>query len=238
MVTPYNNDTISKKEQVAMMFNSIAHRYDLLNQILSIGIHVRWRKKAIRLLKKEKPLLILDIATGTGDFAIEAMSLAPEKVIGVDISEGMLAIGKEKIKSKKLENKIELMYGDSEKLPFKNDTFDAITVGFGVRNFENLENGLFDMHRVLKTNGTAIILEFSKPIKLIRGVYNFYFQKICPFIGRFFSKDVSAYTYLPSSVKAFPYGSDFLKIMQKSGFINTKCFPLSCGIASIYVGNK
>lgn len=238
MITPYINDKSSKKEQIAFMFNNIAPRYDFLNSLLSFGIHVGWRKKAIGLLKASKPAKILDIATGTGDFAIEAMSLNPEKIIGVDISEGMLTFGKEKIKAKKLDHKIELMLADSENLPFENNTFDAITVAFGVRNFENLEKGLNDMHRVLKADGTVLILEFSKPQKFIKGIYNFYFQIVCPFIGKILSKDNSAYKYLPLSVNAFPYGNDFLNIMQKSGFKETHCYPLSFGIASIYVGKK
>ena len=238
VVIPYKNNTSSKKEQITTMFDNIAHHYDFLNHLLSMGIDIRWRKKAIAILKKEKPSRILDIATGTGDFAIESLSLNPEKVIGVDISQGMLDKGKIKIKEKKLDNKIELMLGDSENLPFENNSFDAITVGFGVRNFENLEKGLADMARVLKDNGTAVILEFSKPNGSIRWIYNFYFQKICPFIGKLFSKDNAAYTYLPESVNAFPSGDEFLKVMTGAGFKDTKCYPLSFGIASIYVGKK
>lgn len=230
---------MAKKEQVEIMFNSIAHRYDFLNHFLSLGIDILWRKKAIRLLKKEHPKIILDIATGTADFAVEALALNPEKVIGVDISEKMLAVGKEKIQKKNLANRIELQMGDSEKLLFQDNTFDAITVGFGVRNFENLEKGLSDMHRVLKNNGTAVVLEFSKPQKFpVKQLYHFYFFYILPLIGRIISKHHVAYTYLPESVNAFPDGKDFLVIFERVGFKQVQWFPLTLGIASIYIGKK
>jgi demethylmenaquinone methyltransferase/2-methoxy-6-polyprenyl-1,4-benzoquinol methylase len=238
-VTPYNDNNKGKKEQVAEMFNNIAPKYDFLNHFLSMGIDVLWRKKAIKLLRQSQPKQLLDIATGTGDFAIEALSLNPDKVIGVDISEGMLGMGKIKIEKKGLQSKIELLLGDSEKLPFQDNTFDAITVGFGVRNFENLEKGLTDMHRVLKSGGTALVLEFSKPKAFpIKQLYNFYFSAILPLLGKMLSKDSSAYTYLPESVKAFPDGEDFLAIYRKVGFIDVKQIPLSFGIASIYIGKK
>jgi demethylmenaquinone methyltransferase/2-methoxy-6-polyprenyl-1,4-benzoquinol methylase len=238
-VTPYNDNNKGKKEQVAEMFNNIAPKYDFLNHFLSMGIDVLWRKKAIKLLRQSQPKQLLDIATGTGDFAIEALSLNPDKVIGVDISEGMLGMGKIKIEKKGLQSKIELLLGDSEKLPFQDNTFDAITVGFGVRNFENLEKGLTDMHRVLKSGGTALVLEFSKPKAFpIKQLYNFYFSAILPLLGKMVSKDSSAYTYLPESVKAFPDGEDFLAIYRKVGFIDVKQIPLSFGIASIYIGKK
>ncbi|HVA98888.1 MAG TPA: bifunctional demethylmenaquinone methyltransferase/2-methoxy-6-polyprenyl-1,4-benzoquinol methylase UbiE [Bacteroidia bacterium] len=239
VVTPYKNSESGKKEQVAQMFNAIAPRYDFLNNLLSLGIHVLWRRKAIRLLKNNSPKKILDIATGTADFAIEAMKLHPEKVIGIDISESMLKIGKEKILKKKLSSIIELQTGDSENLTFADNSFDAITVGFGVRNFENLEKGLGEIHRVLANDGMLVILEFSKPTSFpVKQLYEFYFLKICPLLGKYFSKDKAAYNYLPESVNAFPAGNDFLKIMQKTGFKNTLCYPLSKGIASIYVGKK
>ena len=239
MITPYKDITVSKKEQVATMFNNIAHRYDFLNHFLSFGIDILWRKKAIRLLKKEQPKKILDIATGTGDFAIEALSLNPDKVIGIDISEGMLRIGKEKIKSKKLEHKIELITGDSENLTFDDNTFDAITVAFGVRNFENLEKGLSNMHRVLKKNATVVILEFSKPKSFpVKQLYHFYFTGLLPLLGKLISKDSSAYTYLPESVNSFPDGNNFLSILTEAGFSQTRCIPLFFGIASIYTGKK
>lgn len=238
-VVPYKGDKQGKKEQVATMFNNISKRYDLLNHLLSLGIDIYWRKKAIKLLKPEKPKLILDIATGTGDFAIEALALNPDKVIGVDISEGMLKVGKEKIKRKNLEGKIELQMGDSEKLLFDDNKFDAVIVSFGVRNFENLEKGLQDMHRVLKPGGTTVIVEFSKPTMFpFKQVYNFYFKSILPLIGKMVSKDNAAYTYLPESVKEFPDGERFLEILGSKGFKHTKCITLTFGISSIYIGKK
>lgn len=239
IITPYKDLTTSKKEQVATMFNNIAPKYDFLNQLLSMGIHKGWRRKAVNLLKEVNPKTILDIATGTGDFAIEAMKLNPDKVVGVDISEGMLKIGVEKINKLGLQNKIELKLGDSENLPFADNTFDAITVGFGVRNFENLEKGINDIYRVLNKNGMVAILEFSKPKAFpIKQVYHFYFRYITPTIGKIFSKDSSAYTYLPESVKAFPDGEDFLSVLKKAGFKETKAIPVTFGVASIYIAKK
>lgn len=239
IVTPYKNQTTSKKEQVATMFDNIAPKYDFLNQLLSMGIHKGWRRKAVNLLKEVQPKNILDIATGTGDFAIEAMKLNPDKVVGVDISAGMLKIGVEKINKLGLQNKIELKLGDSESLPFADNSFDAITVGFGVRNFENLEKGINDIYRVLNSNGKIAILEFSKPKAFpIKQVYHFYFRYITPAIGKIFSKDSSAYTYLPESVKAFPDGEDFLNVLKKAGFKETKAIPVTFGIASIYTAKK
>jgi len=238
-VTPYKDQTTSKKEQVATMFNNIAPKYDFLNQLLSMGIHKGWRRKAVNLLKEVKPKNILDIATGTGDFAIEAMKLSPDKVVGVDISEGMLKIGVEKINKLGLQNKIELKLGDSENLPFADNSFDAITVGFGVRNFENLEKGINDIYRVLNKNGMIAILEFSKPQAFpIKQIYHFYFRYITPAIGKLFSKDSSAYTYLPESVKAFPAGEDFLNVLKKAGFKDAKAIPVTFGVASIYTAKK
>ena len=221
------------------MFNNIAHKYDFLNHFLSIGIDILWRKKAIKILKKHKPKMILDIATGTGDFAIEATKLNPKKIIGLDISTGMLEVGKLKIKKKGLDSIIELHEGDSESISYKSNIFDAVIVAFGVRNFENLELGLSEMLRVIKPGGRTVILEFSKPTKFpIKQVYNFYFLKILPLWGRIFSKDNSAYTYLPESVKAFPYGNKFEQILLEVGFKNVSSKTLSFGIASIYVGVK
>lgn len=238
-VTPYKDTTVSKKEQIATMFNNIAHRYDFLNHLLSMGIDKGWRKKSIQLLAPQKPKQILDIATGTADFAIEAIKLNPEKITGVDISEGMLKLGKEKIAKLGLQNKIELKTGDSENLPFENNSFDAITVGFGVRNFENLEKGIEDIYRVLAPSGTLVVLEFSKPhVFPVKQFYNFYFRYVTPLIGKIFSKDNSAYTYLPESVKAFPAGEDFLNVLRKKGFKETKAISLTFGIASIYTGKK
>ncbi|MCL4139285.1 UNVERIFIED_CONTAM: hypothetical protein GTU68_037032 [Idotea baltica] len=221
------------------MFNNISHRYDFLNHFLSLGIDILWRKKAIRLLKKDQPKQILDIATGTGDFAIESLALNPDKVIGVDISAGMLEHGKQKMKRKGLDHIIDMQMGDSEKLLFESNTFDAVIVSFGVRNFENLEKGLSDMFRVLKPGGKTVIIEFSRPRKFpMKQLYSFYFKSILPIIGKLISKDQSAYTYLPESVEAFPDGEDFLSILGKVGFKNTECRPLTFGISSIYIGQK
>lgn len=238
-VLPYKNKHTGKKEQVAQMFDNISARYDFLNHFLSLGIDKLWRKKAIGLLRKEKPKRILDIATGTGDFALQALSLDPEDIKGIDISMGMLEIGKEKIAKKNLEHKIHLQYGDSENIPFAENKFDAITVGFGVRNFENLEKGLSEMHRVLKNGGTAVILEFSKPGSFpFNRIYNFYFHNILPRIGSKVSKDASAYTYLPESVDAFPEGNEFMDILQNCSFKEIKAYKLFSGIATIYTAKK
>jgi demethylmenaquinone methyltransferase / 2-methoxy-6-polyprenyl-1,4-benzoquinol methylase len=238
-VIPYKDKQGSKKEQVATMFDNISGNYDFLNHFLSLGIDILWRKKAIRQLKKNQPKLILDIATGTGDFAIEALKLNPDKVIGVDISKGMLEVGIQKMKKKKLDHKIELQLGDSEGLLFTDNNFDAVIVSFGVRNFENLEKGLADMYRVLKPGGKVVILEFSNPKAFpMKQLYQFYSKSILPNIGSVVSKDNSAYTYLPESVKAFPDGQDFLNILQKIGFQDTQCKPLTFGISSIYTGIK
>lgn len=238
-VVPYKDKQEGKKEQVADMFNNISKKYDLLNHVLSLGIDITWRKRAIKMLKKDHPKLILDIATGTGDFAIEALALNPDKVIGVDISEGMLAEGRKKLKKRKLDDRIELQLGDSEKLLFEENKFDAVIVSFGVRNFENLEKGLSDMYRVLKPGGKTVIVEFSKPKKFpMKQAYNVYFKYILPQIGKVVSKDNAAYTYLPESVQAFPDGDDFLCILEKVGFKETTCKLLTFGISSIYIGEK
>lgn len=239
MALPYKKNTDSKKEQVATMFNNISKRYDLLNHLLSMGIDKLWRKKAIRLLQSKKVSQLLDIATGTGDFALEGLKLNPEKIVGVDISSGMLDVGKEKILKKGLDHIIAFEVGDSENLRFESETFDAITVGFGVRNFEHLEQGLSEMLRVLKNGGQVAILEFSKPTKFpIKQFYNFYFLNILPLIGKLISKDASAYTYLPESVQEFPDGYDFMSIMHEVGFKNMVQYPVSFGIASIYIAEK
>ena len=238
-VVPYKEKETTKKEQVAEMFNNISAKYDFLNHFLSLGIDILWRKKAISLLRKDNPKEILDIATGTGDFAIEALALNPDKVTGVDISQGMLDVGKEKMKRKKIDHIIDMQLGDSEKLLFDDNKFDAVIVSFGVRNFENLEKGLKDMYRVLKPGGKTIIVEFSRPKKFpFKNIYNFYFKSILPKIGKVVSKDQAAYTYLPESVQAFPDGNDFLSVLEKAGFNNTRCKPLTFGISSIYVGEK
>lgn len=238
-VLPYKEEEAGKKAQVAKMFNNISRHYDFLNHFLSLGIDRGWRKRAIRLLAPLRPKYILDVATGTGDFAFQALSLNPDKVIGVDISEGMLEVGRQKIIKRNLASKIELGRGDSENLMFEENKFDAVTVGFGVRNFENLEKGLREIHRVIKPGGMLVVLEFSRPKRFpFRQIYNFYFKIILPKIGRLISKDKSAYTYLPASVEAFPDGMDFENILKKVGFKNTTCEPLTFGISSIYTGRK
>ncbi|HSI90351.1 MAG TPA: bifunctional demethylmenaquinone methyltransferase/2-methoxy-6-polyprenyl-1,4-benzoquinol methylase UbiE [Adhaeribacter sp.] len=238
-VVPYKNSEGDKKSQVAQMFNSIAGKYDFLNHFLSAGIDIIWRKKAISLLAPAKPATILDIATGTGDFALEALKLNPTKITGVDISEGMLEVGRQKISKKGLTDKIELKTGDSENLEFADNSFDAVMAAFGVRNFGNLPKGLSEMYRVLKPGGTILILEFSKPKAFpFKQAYNFYFKQILPVFGKLISKDSAAYTYLPESVQAFPDGQDFLSILKQTGFNDTKWHSLTFGISSIYMGKK
>jgi demethylmenaquinone methyltransferase/2-methoxy-6-polyprenyl-1,4-benzoquinol methylase len=236
-IKPYNQSQ-GKKEQVAEMFNNIAFRYDFLNSLLSLGIHKGWRKKAIAILKARQPQIILDVATGTGDFAIEALKTNAKKIIGVDISEGMLEMAKQKIKKLNLTDKIDLQVADAEHLPFANNYFDAITVGFGVRNFENLGNGLKDMLRVLKPGGDLVIIEFSKPKGLFSSIYKIYFKHITPAIGKLFSKDHRAYSYLPESVEAFPYGENLCKILSACGYKNPSFQILTFGVASIYIAKK
>ena len=238
-VLPYKDKKTGKKQQVADMFDNISPKYDFLNHFLSLGIDIRWRKKGIKLLKEIQPKQILDIATGTGDFAIESLKLNPDHVIGVDISEGMLNVGREKLKKRKLDDRITLTSGDSENLPFEDNKFDAIIVAFGVRNFENLEKGLSEMFRVLRPGGKVVVLEFSKPKSFpFKQLYNFYFKNILPTLGKTISKDNSAYTYLPESVKSFPDGKAFTSILDKLGFKQTVCKPLTLGISSIYTGIK
>ncbi len=237
-VKPYSEEG-SKTKQIATMFDNIAHRYDFLNRSLSMGIDIIWRKKAIAQLKEIQPKTILDVATGTGDFALEAMSLNPDKITGVDISVGMLDLGKEKIAKKNLSDKIEMVVGDSENLPFEDNTYDAATVAFGVRNFENLQKGLADINRVLRPGGKLVVLELSTPKKFpIKQLFGFYFNNILPLFGRMLSKDDSAYTYLPESVNAFPDGEDFKKVMTAAGFERNTSRSLTFGICSLYTGVK
>jgi len=239
-ITPYKEDSSSKKEQVAKMFDQIAFRYDFVNRFLSVGIDIGWRKKAIRQLKSLAPKNVLDVATGTADVALLTYKmLAPAKITGIDISEGMLEIGRKKIAEKKLDNIIQLQTGDSEAINFNNETFDAVTVAFGVRNFANLQKGLSEMHRVLRPDGKAVILEFSQPkSKMVKLLYNFYNKVITPNAGRMISNNKDAYQYLNDSIRAFPEGDAFLKIMEASGFKNVYKKPLSYGICTIYCGNK
>jgi demethylmenaquinone methyltransferase/2-methoxy-6-polyprenyl-1,4-benzoquinol methylase len=228
-----------KKQQVRSMFNSIAGRYDFLNHFLSAGIDFHWRKKTIRILNQRHPKKILDIATGTGDLAIEAVKLKPLKIVGIDIAEDMLAIGREKIRKKKLSDLISFETGDCENLRFGDLTFDAVMVAFGVRNFENLQKGLSEMYRVLNENGIAVILEFSKPGQFpVKQIYSFYFRYILPRIGRMVSGNRSAYTYLPESVGSFPSGDNFIQLFSSAGFSDVTCRPLTFGIASVYTGIK
>lgn len=237
---PYKSKDGGKKEQVADMFNNISKTYDFLNRVMTMGIDTIWRKKAIRLLKSIQPQLILDVATGTGDFAIESLRiLQPKKIIGVDISQGMLDVAKSKILKKGLQNQIEVQLGDSERLQFEDNTFDAVTVAFGVRNFENLEQGLSDIYRVLKPGGKAIVLELSNPTAFpIKQLFHFYFHKILPTVGKFISKDASAYSYLPESVAKFPDGERFAAITNKVGFPSTKVRPQTFGFCTIYEATK
>jgi len=238
-ITPYKDSSQEKKMQVATMFNNIAWRYDFLNHFLSLGIDRYWRRKAIAQLKHKNPQIILDIATGTADLALEAVKLNPVKIFGIDISEDMLKIGRTKIKNKNLQEKIELLEGDSEKLIFTDNKFDAVTVAFGVRNFEDLRKGLMEMNRVLKPEGMTVILEFSRPTnKMFRWMYDFYSSRITPKIGQMISKDKAAYSYLHESVKAFPYGSEFCSIMKESGFKDIHYKTLTFGIATIYTATK
>ena len=239
MVLPYERDSSGKKKQVAKMFDSISPRYDFLNHFLSLGIDILWRKKAIRLLRDLQPKVILDVATGTGDFSIEALSLHPDKIIGVDISEGMLEVGRRKIRDNKMASIIDLRTGDSENLPFADNFFDAVIVAFGVRNFENLDRGLSEMLRVVKPGGRVVVLEFSRPTKFpMKQLYSVYFTTILPLIGRWISRDQAAYRYLPESVQAFPDGQDLIKILSDIGYKNPQCNPLTFGISSLYWGSK
>jgi demethylmenaquinone methyltransferase / 2-methoxy-6-polyprenyl-1,4-benzoquinol methylase len=231
-VLPYKEEQAGKKAQVAKMFNNISRQYDFLNHFLSLGIDRGWRKRAIALLKHLNPQYVLDVATGTGDFAIQALVLNPVKVTGVDISEGMLEVGRKKVQRRGLSSKVELLKGDSENLGFEENKFDAVTVGFGVRNFENLEKGLGEIRRVMRPGAMLVVLEFSRPKRSpFRQIYNFYFKTILPKLGRLISKDKSAYTYLPESVELFPDGQDFENILKKVGFKDTTCEALTFGIS-------
>ncbi len=239
-IVPQKDSSLSKKEQVADMFNSIAFRYDFLNRFLSAGIDITWRKKAIRQLTALQPQTVLDVATGTADVALMTYDLLhPKKIIGIDISEGMLDLGRKKITARNLDNTIQLFTGDSENIGFQADTFDAITVAFGVRNFQNLSKGLEEMRRVLKPGGKLVVLEFSKPKNvLFKGVYNIYMNNIAPGFGKMVAKNKDAYQYLNDSVQAFPEGDSFLGIMKEAGFNQTYLQKLTLGICTIYCGTK
>ncbi len=230
---------MADKEKVVGMFNSIAPTYDFLNHFLSLNIDKVWRRKLVKLVAPYKPERILDVASGTGDLAIALNKLKPSGIVGVDISEGMLEVGRKKIARKGLSNVITLLYGDSENLPFPTNSFNAVTVSFGVRNFAHLDIGLSDMCRVLKPGGVVAVLEFSMPRRFpVVQLYKFYFLKMLPFFGKMFSGHSDAYTYLPESVLQFPSGEKFLKLMEEAGFSNVKEKRLSFGIASIYTGEK
>jgi demethylmenaquinone methyltransferase / 2-methoxy-6-polyprenyl-1,4-benzoquinol methylase len=238
VITPYQTSE-SKKEQVARMFNNIAPKYDFLNHFLSWGIDKIWRRIAINELKKSSPAKILDIATGTGDLALTALRIKPSEIVGIDISEEMLAIARTKIEKAGKSAIIRFEKGDSEEIQFPDDTFDAAIVAFGVRNFENLQKGINEIFRVLKPGAKFVVLEFSRPRNLFfRTIYNFYIFKIVPFFGKLFSKDKMAYTYLPESAGAFPSGDDFLRYLENPGFGNLTCRPLTFGVASVYSGIK
>lgn len=238
-VSPYQHSDKNKKQQVEQMFDNIAPKYDFLNHFLSLGIDKLWRKKAVRILKGFKHDRVLDVATGTGDFAIETSKIKPGEIVGYDLSEQMIRVGAEKVKKLKLDHMIQFQKGDSEDMPFQANSFDAITVAFGVRNFENLEKGLEEFHRVLNPGGVAIILEFSKPRYFpFKQLYKFYFFHILPRLGGVISKDASAYSYLPESVMSFPDDQDFLNILNRVGFKETKQHRLTLGIATIYIGRK
>ena len=239
-VVPYQESELTKKQQVAEMFNKIAFRYDFMNRFLSAGIDKGWRRKALKLLVKENPKVILDVATGTGDVAIMAYELLkPDKITGIDISGKMLEIGREKVLKLGLEPYIDLQSGDSEAINFPDDTFDAVTVAFGVRNFEHLEQGLAEIKRVLKPSGKLVILEFSKPkIAGIAQLYNLYMEMVAPQVALMVSKNKQAYQYLNNSVQQFPEGKEFVDILNNVGFRNTSCKKLSLGICSIYCGIK
>jgi len=237
-VKPYS-DSAGKKEQVERMFDSISGRYDFLNRSLSLGIDVYWRKKMVAKLKKDQPQSILDIATGTADVAISLRKLGPKNIVGLDLSEKMLEVGREKIRKRNLSGLIQLVKGDSEQLPYPNDSFDAITVAFGVRNFENLKQGLAEMCRVVKPGGKVVILEFSRPrVFPIKQLYDFYFRYFCPWWGKVISKDNAAYTYLYDSVNAFPEGDDFMNIATSAGFSQGNSERLTFGIVSLYTVSK
>ena len=238
-VKPYNKANASKKEEVEEMFDNISGRYDFLNHFLSLGIDKLWRKKAVKILKPFNPKVLMDMATGTGDFAIEALKLNPERIVGVDLSNGMLEVGRKKMVKRKVNHIIEMVQGDSENLSFEDNTFDAYTVGFGVRNFQNLDGGLTEMLRVLKPNGVGLILEFSKPKKFpVKQYFKFHSKFIIPTFGRLISKDKAAYSYLPESVAAFPEGKAFVDIMTSVGYKDVKANIVGGGIATIYYGIK
>ncbi len=234
-VIPYKDSNKGKKEQVTQMFDNVSSNYDFLNRVLTFGIDVNWRKKVIKIVSDANAKKIIDIATGTGDLAIMLAEINPEKIVGLDLSPGMLEVGKKKVTDKNLDQVIEMVLGDSENLPYKDGSFDAATVGFGVRNFENLEKGLSEIHRVLKPGGSFVVLETSQPTEFpMKQGFTFYSKYIIPTLGKLLSKDKNAYTYLPESAAAFPYGKAFNDIILKTGFSSSKILPQTFGAATIY----
>lgn len=238
-VTPYKDSNLKKKKQVEQMFDNISENYDGLNRVISFGVDTKWRKKLIDIVKASKPKSILDIATGTGDLAIALADSEAEKIIGLDISAGMLKVGEAKIKKKNLDKRIEMVQADSEKLPYSDNSFDAITVAFGVRNFETLDKGLAEIYRVLRPGGVFVVLETSVPTRFpFKQGYKLYSNYILPNIGKAFSKDKNAYKYLSESASVFPYGKKFNNILKKIGFIDVKDRPQTFGVATIYSASK
>ena len=238
-VTPYKDSDLNKKQQVTKMFDTISKEYDGLNRVISFGIDIKWRNKVVDIVSKKQPNSILDIATGTGDLAINLTKTGAKEIVGLDISDGMLEVGRKKVKSKKLDSTISMIIGDSENLPFEDHSFDAITVAFGVRNFENLEKGLSEILRVLKPNGVFVILETSVPTKIpYKQGYKFYTKYILPTIGKLFSKDQLAYSYLSESASVFPYGDALNNILRNIGFISVNNLPQTFGVATIYTATK
>ena len=238
-INPYKQSTLGKKQQIAKMFDTISNEYDNLNRVISFGIDIKWREKVVNIISKKRPNNVLDIATGTGDLAINLIQTNASEIIGLDISKGMLEVAHEKILKKQLDKTIKMVVGDSENLPFDDNSFDAITVAFGVRNFENLDLGLAEIYRVLKPNGIFVVLETSVPVKFpFKQGYYVYTKAILPLIGRLFSKDKSAYSYLSESASKFPYGKAFNNILKNIGFINTEALPQTFGVATIYKATK
>ena len=236
---PYKDSEMGKKEQVAQMFDTISGNYDGLNRVISFGIDIKWRNKVLKMVSAIRPNEVLDIATGTGDLAILMAQTTAGRIVGLDISAGMLEVGRKKVAAKNLQNKIELVLGDSENMPFADGSFDAITVAFGVRNFENLEKGLQEILRVLKPGGLFVILETSNPTKFpFKQGYQFYTRNILPLIGKVFSKDNAAYGYLSESASVFPFGEELNNILRNIGFIDVKAMPQTFGVATIYSASK
>ncbi len=238
-VNPYKDSDQSKREQVERMFDTISKEYDGLNRVISFGIDVKWRKKVVNKVAATQPKRILDVATGTGDLAINLAKTDAEEIIGLDISAGMLSVGKEKVAAKNLDDRIKMVQGDSENLPFEDNYFDAITVAFGIRNFETLEKGLAEILRVLKPGGIFVILETSVPTKFpFKQGYGLYTKTLLPLIGRVFSKDRDAYAYLSESASVFPYGEKLNNILRKTGFTHVEANPQTMGVATIYSASK